>query len=116
MLKIAKLLYGVHSSDIQMAQVPQMTDIIQKNIPKYGDVLIPNVLAVRQFVHQQLDMKDTVTATPNEQYYWNLYTKRNVNQHFANHSPTAISNKSTKVMANPSGKIHNKRIIQNKHI
>lgn len=73
MLKIANLLHGIKIANLKTSQVPPMNDILQRNIPAKGDVLIPNVLAIRQYVHQQLNMNDTVTATAAEQHYWDLY-------------------------------------------
>lgn len=73
MLEIANLFHGVDVSSLQTEQLPQMNDILQESLPNYGSVLIPNVIATRQYIHQQLGMEDTPTATAAEQSYWNMY-------------------------------------------
>ncbi|BCJ85635.1 LCP family protein [Effusibacillus dendaii] len=76
MLKIGQLLYGINLADIQTEQVPRTNDLLEQYLPDGGDVLIPHVLATRQFVHQALGMNDNVVSTAAEEYYWNQYYGR----------------------------------------
>jgi LCP family protein required for cell wall assembly len=94
MLEIATLLHKVNVSELQTEQLPQMEDILQTSVPKFGSVLIPNVLATRQHIHQLLGMNDTPTATAAEQYYWNLYKNGGSGQ-ASNTQPASTTRKTT---------------------
>ncbi|UOF90298.1 LCP family protein [Fodinisporobacter ferrooxydans] len=102
MLKIAYLVHGLNISNMKLAQVPPMNDILQRYLPQGGDVLIPNVLATREFVHQALGMHDTVTASAAEQSYWNMYSGNSAQTAAAQAVPAAAPQPSTNDVSKPA--------------